>query len=375
MKNHLCLLYPLVVLVLADVCRAVTIRRLIVPRWVRNGSETPAVLDCEYVYNENDLKLVVKWFFNDGAEPCLPVDTRDGGCYRAIRILRPTWELSGKYTCVVTSLAGQDARHQHMTIFVPARTFSFNYSNSPPPLDRLLRPHTAELPLSLQCVARGTFPQPVLTLFLLKGGRRRPATEAGLRTFTTATIEDGLFDVALHADAFEGHLSSLADLFECVLEIPYSNYVLTRRMTVAHELTWGAYGASKASRLPILSYFCIILSISIYIVSGPHKRDGGESVNRATRDVRKDQGDTYEHENIRSVGASGRVSVNVWGAITYAGLGPLFRITGRLTAEVYNEIIDLFSYLSPSMDHFLTDSFIANTMAALFTMHPQCKKI
>nr|XP_037279273.1 uncharacterized protein LOC119172321 [Rhipicephalus microplus] len=316
MKNHLCLLYPLVVLVLADVCRAVTIRRLIVPRWVRNGSETPAVLDCEYVYNENDLKLVVKWFFNDGAEPVyqwipemgvreafgvlrqrlddtFSVNSRDAySQYRAIRILRPTWELSGKYTCVVTSLAGQDARHQHMTIFVPARTFSFNYSNSPPPLDRLLRPHTAELPLSLQCVARGTFPQPVLTLFLLKGGRRRPATEAGLRTFTTATIEDGLFDVALHADAFEGHLSSLADLFECVLEIPYSNYVLTRRMTVTHELTWGAYGASKASRLPILSYFCIILSISIYIVSGPHKRDGGESVNRATRDVREDQGDT-----------------------------------------------------------------------------------
>ncbi|KAL3192337.1 hypothetical protein MRX96_059150 [Rhipicephalus microplus] len=48
----------------------------------------------------------------------------------------------------------------------------------------------------------------------------------------------------------------------------------------------------------------------------------------------------YEHENIRSVGASGRVSVNVWGAITYAGLGPLFRIPGRLTAEVYDEITD-----------------------------------
>ncbi|XP_049271980.1 uncharacterized protein LOC119394942 [Rhipicephalus sanguineus] len=126
---------------LVGVCRAVIIRRLIVPRWVRNGSETPAVLDCEYVYNENDLKLVVKWFFNDGAEPVyqwipemgvreafgvlrqrlddtFSVNSRDAySQYRAIRILRPTWELSGKYTCVVTSLAGQDARHQHMTIF------------------------------------------------------------------------------------------------------------------------------------------------------------------------------------------------------------------------------------------------------------------
>ncbi|KAH9368072.1 hypothetical protein HPB48_001028 [Haemaphysalis longicornis] len=26
-------------------------------------------------------------------------------------------ELSGKYTCVVASLAGQDARHQDMTVF------------------------------------------------------------------------------------------------------------------------------------------------------------------------------------------------------------------------------------------------------------------
>ncbi|XP_075549572.1 uncharacterized protein LOC142583128 [Dermacentor variabilis] len=316
MKCQLILVFPFVVLLLAGFCRAVTIRRLIVPRWVRNGSETPAVLDCEYVYNENDLKLVVKWFFNDGAEPVyqwipemgvreafgvlrqrlddtFSVNSRDAySQYRAIRILRPTWELSGKYTCVVTSLAGQDARHQHMTIFVPAKSFSFNYSDSRPPLERLPRPQSPEPPLSLLCMARGMFPKPVLTLFLLKGGKRRPATEAGLRTFTTATVEDGLFDVALHADAFESHLSSLADLFECVLEIPYSNYVLTRRMSLAHELTWGAYGASKASRLPILSLFYIALSISIYIASGPHKRGGEERVHQTTRDFGEDQGDT-----------------------------------------------------------------------------------
>ncbi|KAL1470316.1 hypothetical protein MTO96_040509, partial [Rhipicephalus appendiculatus] len=47
-----------------------------------------------------------------------------------------------------------------------------------------------------------------------------------------------------------------------------------------------------------------------------------------------------ERENIRSAGANGRVSVNVWGAKTYAVLGPLFRIAGRFTAEHYNDIID-----------------------------------
>ncbi|KAG0430980.1 hypothetical protein HPB47_022204 [Ixodes persulcatus] len=122
-------------------CLGVTIRRLSVPRWVRNGTDPRVVLDCEYVYNEIDLKLVVKWFFNDGLgpvyqsipeiksreafgvlqgrlDPSFSVNSRDDySQYRAIRIPRPTRKLSGKYTCVVASLAGQDARHQDMTVY------------------------------------------------------------------------------------------------------------------------------------------------------------------------------------------------------------------------------------------------------------------
>ncbi|KAH7945454.1 hypothetical protein HPB49_011039 [Dermacentor silvarum] len=237
-------------------CLAVVIRRLSVPRWVRNGTETPAVLDCEYVYNENDLKLVVKWFFNDGPEPVyqwipemrvreafgvlqgrlddtFSVNSRDAySQYRAIRILRPTWELSGKYTCVVASLAGQDVRHQEMTVFVPATSFSFNYSNSLQSADQNPRLRSQEPSVRFLCAARGTYPKPELKLFLIKGGRRRPVGEAGVRTFTRATAE-GLFEVVLHADMAESQLSSLADLFECVLEIPYSNYAQTRRLSLA----------------------------------------------------------------------------------------------------------------------------------------------
>ncbi|KAH9368590.1 hypothetical protein HPB48_004059 [Haemaphysalis longicornis] len=233
--------------------QGVMIRRLSVPRWVRNGTDTPVVLDCEYVYNENDLKLVVKWFFNDGLEPVyqwIPemkvreafgvlqgrlddtysVNSRDDySQYRAIRILRPTKELSGKYTCVVASLAGQDARYQDMTVFVPAKSFSFNYSG-PSNADQLPQPRT----VGLLCTGRGLYPKPELKLFLIKGGRRKPVGEAGVRTFTRASSE-GLFDVVLHADMAESQLPSLADVFECVLEIPYSNYVLTRRMSLTHE--------------------------------------------------------------------------------------------------------------------------------------------
>lgn len=111
------------------------------PRWIRNGTEESVVLDCEYTYNENDIRLVVKWFFENNLEPVyqwIPelnrrhtsgvlkdrldmdfvVSTADAySRFRALRIPKPSTELSGKYTCLVTSLAGQDSREQIMTVF------------------------------------------------------------------------------------------------------------------------------------------------------------------------------------------------------------------------------------------------------------------
>lgn len=117
------------------------IKRLSVPRWVRNGTIESVVLDCEYIYNENDFRLVVKWFFENNLEPVyqwipelnrrhtsgvlkdrldmdFAINTADTySRFRALRIPKPSTELSGKYTCVVTSLAGQDSREQVMTVF------------------------------------------------------------------------------------------------------------------------------------------------------------------------------------------------------------------------------------------------------------------
>ncbi|KAL1431465.1 hypothetical protein MTO96_014195 [Rhipicephalus appendiculatus] len=284
-----------VLFLLRGFCCAVTIRRLIVPRWVRNGTETPAVLDCEYVYNENDLKLVVKWFFNDGPEPVyqwIP-EMRLREAFGVLQgRLDDTFSLSGKYTCMVTSLAGQDVRHQDMTIFVPAKSFSFNYSSSTPGSAYQSRSQTAENALRLLCVARGTYPRPELNLYLIKGAKRRSADEAGFRTFTTTTVEEGLFDVVLHADMPDSQLSSIADLFECVLEIPHSNYAMTRSMSIAHELTWGAYGSSGASGMPVLSLYCVALTISIYMVSTLHRNGVNDGKRHINKDIPKRQEDT-----------------------------------------------------------------------------------
>ena len=131
--------------------RAVEIKRLSVPRWIRNGTEESVVLDCEYIYTENDIRLVVKWFFEDNLEPVyqwipelnrrhtsgilkdrldmdFAVSAADAySRFRALRIPKPSTELSGKYTCLVTSLAGQDSREQVMTVFGKLVLTIFNF--------------------------------------------------------------------------------------------------------------------------------------------------------------------------------------------------------------------------------------------------------
>ncbi|GIY97620.1 hypothetical protein CEXT_551201 [Caerostris extrusa] len=54
---------------------SVEIRRLSVPRWIQNGTEDAVVLDCEYVYTENDFRLVVKWFFRGQSRASLSMDS------------------------------------------------------------------------------------------------------------------------------------------------------------------------------------------------------------------------------------------------------------------------------------------------------------
>ncbi|KAM7284653.1 hypothetical protein ISCGN_001747 [Ixodes scapularis] len=48
----------------------------------------------------------------------------------------------------------------------------------------------------------------------------------------------------------------------------------------------------------------------------------------------------YDPAYFQQVLSSGRCSVNIWGAISRNGLGPLVRLEGRLTGEVYARLID-----------------------------------
>ncbi|KAG0443610.1 hypothetical protein HPB47_014719, partial [Ixodes persulcatus] len=93
----------------------------------------------------------------------------------------------------------------------PAESFAFNYSF----------PQEGSRAVSLMCTGRGLFPRPDMKLYVVQSGHRKPVW-----------CGQPLRRCASRRDA-ENTLPSVADILECVLEIPYSNYVLTRRMSLS----------------------------------------------------------------------------------------------------------------------------------------------
>lgn len=119
-----------------------------------NGELTkPLLFDCDYDYDPNeDSRLTVKWFRNKEAEPfyqwlpelhgsqhyadwILPLvnqsfvsDPMDPmKRYRSLLVKRLSMNLTGQYTCLVSSLGGQDSRTASLVIYQPPRAFTFEH--------------------------------------------------------------------------------------------------------------------------------------------------------------------------------------------------------------------------------------------------------
>lgn len=113
-----------------------------IPRTVDASNTTELILDCEYVYDSNDMMLVVKWFHNSSPEPIyqwiperkvrhvgellkqrfdmnFSINPNDEfSKYRAVKLRHNiTVDLSGNFSCVISSIAGQDLRQGQMVVY------------------------------------------------------------------------------------------------------------------------------------------------------------------------------------------------------------------------------------------------------------------
>ncbi|CAG5054818.1 unnamed protein product [Parnassius apollo] len=118
---------------------AIKIVKIEVPEIIQYGLQDAVILDCDYTYGNNTSGLVVKWFFRNKARPVyqwiVSQKPQDMGIlrgrvdlayrassdplkmHRALRIVKPDTDISGDYTCVVSTFMEEDSRTKQMIVF------------------------------------------------------------------------------------------------------------------------------------------------------------------------------------------------------------------------------------------------------------------
>ncbi|XP_022241860.1 uncharacterized protein LOC111085817 isoform X1 [Limulus polyphemus] len=230
---------------------ALQITRLSVPPCIQSGSQESVVLDCEYNLTEKDKSMVVKWFLNNDPEPIYqwipelnsrhfsyrlegrvnmkytvsPSD--DYTKYRAIKILRPTIDLSGLYTCTVGSLSGSDSKEKLMIVYSPPTVFTLNSTCISGEKERL------------SCQAEGVFPLPHLAMYEVTSPARPRELAANSFDSEIQTIT-GAYNVEISRElTMEDLRGKEPKVFKCVLSIPGTKYQAERSVVYYPAATDG----------------------------------------------------------------------------------------------------------------------------------------
>lgn len=114
--------------------------KIVVPEIIQYGVQDAVILDCDYnVTGNNTAGLVVKWFFRNKTRPVYQwiaaQKPQDMGIlrgrvdltyrassdpykmHRAMRIVKPNTDISGEYTCVVSTFMEEDQKTKQMIVF------------------------------------------------------------------------------------------------------------------------------------------------------------------------------------------------------------------------------------------------------------------
>ncbi|XP_023243371.1 uncharacterized protein LOC111641434 isoform X1 [Centruroides sculpturatus] len=220
-------------LCLPEYVMLLTITRLSVPSLIENGTEDSVILDCQYNYTKEDERLVIKWYLNDDPEPLyqwIPeinqrhvserlknrlnleymVSQSDRFTkYRAMNIIRPTVELSGKYSCHVSSLLGQDLAEKFMIVYAPAKRFDFNFTKPAPDM------------LKVTCEAEGIYPKPVMNMYEMITDESKQINDIEIQTSKTENFYNIFISKTFNDDEL---CQEDTVMFECILTIPGTTY-------------------------------------------------------------------------------------------------------------------------------------------------------
>ncbi|XP_017755880.1 PREDICTED: uncharacterized protein LOC108547741 [Eufriesea mexicana] len=241
---------------MSSIC-ASEIYSLDVPLVVRNGTG-PIDLSCNYNLRENENGLVVKWYHNTDQiyqwiPPMSPQDIgvingyteypeenlRHPNSRSIINLKMAIIEMSGEYTCTISTFQEEDTKKTKMIVYVPEvnttiRVSSFNESH-----------------LNVICVANGAQPRPILKIYTegIEVNNYHDKIER------TIAYENILF--VKRSAIIENPLEPL--LLECEISIPYTDY--KRRERIVYYPTQMLSQRSSAT-----NYRIGIVTVIFYIV-------------------------------------------------------------------------------------------------------------
>jgi len=225
----------------------VKIRELTVPSMVELGSEN-ILLDCDFDYDPDErVQLDIKWYFNSEPSPFytwvpekmsrpqiigekfrshVDVDHVVHGDshmkHRALLLKKPTTELSGTYTCKVSTFVSEDIRRKTMIVYSPATSVTFQQ-------ERLPTGHQ----VNVSCSAKNIYPQPriKLTWGLFEFDDSEAIVEESERTSTNSQTG---YDIVVHRLVDHSDLPP-ETVFGCVLTIPGTTYEIREESIYRHR--------------------------------------------------------------------------------------------------------------------------------------------
>ncbi|XP_043230352.1 uncharacterized protein LOC122385836 [Amphibalanus amphitrite] len=232
---HLCLVAACTVFLSGG--QALRIIDLAVPTAVLNGSMDSIVLDCLYsLDNSSAAGLVVKWYHNRSPAPVyqwIPgyppqafgllrgrvnlghVISNDPQMrHRAIQLVHPRPELSGEFTCKVSTWSGVDTATKRMVIYSPVKSMSLSSSE----------PHHHHM--SVTCKAEGMYPEPEVSLLVQRSRFKRERIR-GLQV--TKTLVDGAYSVRVTKKLDDREVPEQC-LIHCEISLPHTGYSVTEKI-------------------------------------------------------------------------------------------------------------------------------------------------
>ncbi|XP_049888207.1 uncharacterized protein LOC126382401 [Pectinophora gossypiella] len=208
---------------------AIKIVKIVVPEIIQYGVQDAVILDCDYTLGNDTTGLVVKWFFKNKNRPVYQwiatQKPQDMGIlrgrvdllyrassdplkmHRALRIVKPNTDISGDYTCVVSTFMEEDSRTKQMIVFVPETNF------------RLIQNKTDDDTVNVICMADGAFPAPNLTLATPE--RRLDGVAHNFK------VVNGRYSAVASVTLRDADLPSPAE-FICTLRIPQAKYAVRK---------------------------------------------------------------------------------------------------------------------------------------------------